>query len=283
MNEQSGNIANELSRELERNCARICNAILISFAVVAIPTLLASLYRAASIGWQSLMYLHVLLTIGLWITVFFRKKIPYQLQAGFIIFTFLLAGLTGISRFGLAAAGVAFLVASGPLATLLFNARIGVATLIIGLIGAISIGFITTQNGFSHDFDPMAYALAPSSWITAIFGWALSSIVLSASLHVFNKELISALSKSQQRQQKLGHALAELDKTNLELQSAFDEIAQLQGIIPICSYCHSIRDDQGAWNQLEAYLSEHSEAQFSHGICPPCSTRLAAELPPSST
>jgi len=55
-----------------------------------------------------------------------------------------------------------------------------------------------------------------------------------------------------------------------ELQQAFDEIKTLQGILPICSYCKKIRDDKGYWNQVEAYVSQHSGAQFSHGICPEC-------------
>jgi len=55
-----------------------------------------------------------------------------------------------------------------------------------------------------------------------------------------------------------------------ELQKAFDEIKKLQGIMPICSYCKKIRDDQGYWNQVEDYVSRHSEAQFSHSICPEC-------------
>jgi PAS domain S-box-containing protein len=54
------------------------------------------------------------------------------------------------------------------------------------------------------------------------------------------------------------------------LQYALSEIKVLKGIIPICSYCHSIRNDEGAWSRLEAYISEHSDAQFSHGVCPEC-------------
>lgn len=57
---------------------------------------------------------------------------------------------------------------------------------------------------------------------------------------------------------------------NTELQKALDEIQTLQGIIPICSYCKKIRDDEGAWEVVEAYITNHSEAQFSHGICPDC-------------
>ena len=54
-----------------------------------------------------------------------------------------------------------------------------------------------------------------------------------------------------------------------------------KGIIPICSYCKQIRDEEGAWDRMEAYLSKHSDAKFSHGICPKCESkaRLEAGLP----
>jgi hypothetical protein len=52
----------------------------------------------------------------------------------------------------------------------------------------------------------------------------------------------------------------------------------LSGIVPICSYCKQIRDDQGYWNQLESYLSAHSEARFSHGICPSCARTLFPDI-----
>lgn len=55
-----------------------------------------------------------------------------------------------------------------------------------------------------------------------------------------------------------------------KLQNALDTIKTLKGIIPICSYCKKIRSDKGAWEQLEAYVSTHSEAHFSHGCCPDC-------------
>jgi PAS domain S-box-containing protein len=60
------------------------------------------------------------------------------------------------------------------------------------------------------------------------------------------------------------------EKLVISLQETLEEIKMLKGIIPICSYCHSIRDDKGAWDKLEIYLSRHSDAEFSHGICPNC-------------
>lgn len=61
-----------------------------------------------------------------------------------------------------------------------------------------------------------------------------------------------------------------------ELQSALVNVRQLSGLLPICAYCKRVRDDQDYWQQIERYLSEHSEAQFSHGICPDC---LEVHLP----
>jgi len=56
----------------------------------------------------------------------------------------------------------------------------------------------------------------------------------------------------------------------IDLRQTLDRVKQLEGIIPICMYCKKIRDDQDGWNQLEQYISDHSEAVFSHGMCPKC-------------
>ncbi|MBN2299262.1 MAG: PAS domain S-box protein [Deltaproteobacteria bacterium] len=65
----------------------------------------------------------------------------------------------------------------------------------------------------------------------------------------------------------------EREKLNIELKDAFDRIRTLSGLIPICAGCKKIRDDKGYWNQLEQYLEEHSDAVFSHGLCPECFQR----------
>lgn len=71
----------------------------------------------------------------------------------------------------------------------------------------------------------------------------------------------------------------ELEQRNRELQQALADVQTLSGIVPICSYCKKIRDDQGYWNQLESYLSERTEARFSHGICPACAQKEFPGLP----
>ena len=57
-----------------------------------------------------------------------------------------------------------------------------------------------------------------------------------------------------------------------ELENALSKVKVLQGLIPICSYCKKIRDDKNYWQQVEAYMGTHSEAKFSHSVCPDCYT-----------
>lgn len=67
---------------------------------------------------------------------------------------------------------------------------------------------------------------------------------------------------------------AELAARVLELEDALTRVKQLQGLLPICSYCKSIRDDQHYWHQVEHYVRSHSQADFSHSICPCCWERV---------
>jgi sigma-B regulation protein RsbU (phosphoserine phosphatase) len=73
---------------------------------------------------------------------------------------------------------------------------------------------------------------------------------------------------------KIGSQMVELQQTLTqhvkELKDALISVKQLSGLLPICSYCKKIRDDQNYWQQVEAYVGKHSEAQFSHSICPTC-------------
>lgn len=69
---------------------------------------------------------------------------------------------------------------------------------------------------------------------------------------------------------EIGEAHAALEQRVAELNAALAEIKTLRGIIPICASCKKIRDDQGFWAQIEEYLLDHSEALFSHGLCPDC-------------
>ena len=62
-----------------------------------------------------------------------------------------------------------------------------------------------------------------------------------------------------------------------ELEEALGQVKQLQGLLPICSYCKKIRDDENYWHQVDFYIRERTNARFSHGICPDCYNRVMKE------
>lgn len=62
-----------------------------------------------------------------------------------------------------------------------------------------------------------------------------------------------------------------------ELEQALGKIKTLSGLLPICAHCKKIRDDKGYWNQIEGYIQEHTDAEFSHSLCPECAEKLYPE------
>jgi hypothetical protein len=77
--------------------------------------------------------------------------------------------------------------------------------------------------------------------------------------------------------------LAKERETTQALRDALSQIKTLSGLIPICASCKKIRDDKGYWNQLETFIQEHSEAEFSHGFCPDCMKNLYGVVPEEDT
>ncbi len=76
---------------------------------------------------------------------------------------------------------------------------------------------------------------------------------------------------------KVGETVVNLQKSLAaqvkELENALIQVKQLQGILPICSYCKNVRDDQNYWQEVETYVSKHTSAEFSHSVCPDCYVR----------
>jgi len=96
-----------------------------------------------------------------------------------------------------------------------------------------------------------------------------------AAAHTGLQEKVDALNAEIRRRRR---AESEREHLIAELTQAMTEIKTLEGIIPICASCKKIRDDHGYWNQLEKYLTEHSGARFSHGLCPDCLQRYEEQL-----
>ena len=69
-----------------------------------------------------------------------------------------------------------------------------------------------------------------------------------------------------------------IERKNEELEDSLNQIESLKGVLPICSFCNQIRDDEGDWQQVEDYFEQKTEALFSHGVCPDCVQEHYPEL-----
>lgn len=93
------------------------------------------------------------------------------------------------------------------------------------------------------------------------------------------KNLVNTLEeKVKERTVELEIKNRQLSRMNEELHESLEKVKLLTGMLPICANCKKVRDDQGYWLQVEEYITDHSEAKFSHGICPDCLKELYPEF-----
>jgi hypothetical protein len=85
-----------------------------------------------------------------------------------------------------------------------------------------------------------------------------------------NDDLINLQRELVKKNNLLEKMKLELDSRVMELEAALARVKSLEGIIPICMFCKQIRDDSNSWHKLEVYISQHTDALFSHGVCPDC-------------
>lgn len=103
-------------------------------------------------------------------------------------------------------------------------------------------------------------------------GAVLDSSTRQSILNINEKlaESCTACRKSEQLKQVLEDLEQTVDLRTRELIEALENVRTLSGLVPICSHCKNVRDDSGYWDRIENYIQEHSEARFTHGICPDC-------------
>ncbi|MCB9420665.1 MAG: tetratricopeptide repeat protein [Ardenticatenaceae bacterium] len=103
--------------------------------------------------------------------------------------------------------------------------------------------------------------------------------------HLVKEEVFNETADHKLKNLRISHEVETLKKEseihrlkNVELQAALEQVKQLSGLLPICANCKKIRDDTGYWQDVAVYIRDHSEAEFSHGICPDCMEELYPEI-----
>jgi hypothetical protein len=159
----------------------------------------------------------------------------------------------------------------------------GLAYTVLGILGLVFTAILAQTGKLMHDASLRALVMG-------IRNEALSSFLsvekakeeeLNAQLQMEIKERTRSQEELQIRNQELESLNLQLTATkdnleyaNKELERALSDIKQLSGMLPICASCKKIRNDSGYWQQIETYIRDHSEVEFSHSICPDCVAKL---------
>ena len=101
----------------------------------------------------------------------------------------------------------------------------------------------------------------------------LSALVIRQGLRETGRRLAAEVALRRHQD----HLEALVEQRTADLQQALASVKKLSGFLPICASCKKIRDDKGYWNQIEEYIRDHSEVEFTHGVCPDCAQKLYPE------
>lgn len=135
------------------------------------------------------------------------------------------------------------------------------------------------NDGYWNEVDSsIKITILPPFWLTWWFRFAIFAIIAGGILAGHTRRMNKVEQQNIKLEAEVSRRTKELEKQKNELQIALNHVNQLSGLLPICASCKKIRDDKGYWNQIETYIMQHSEADFSHGICPDCYKELYPEL-----
>jgi hypothetical protein len=174
-----------------------------------------------------------------------------------------------------------------------YSSKIGVPSFIVFII---AIGYLDYVSGFKFSLFPLyLIPVIVISWHENIGIVTLSSIMASAIITI--KDVHSALGLNKGTYfywdisikvlilfligytfWKIRNLMAEKDQLNIRLQQSLTEIQELRQMIPICAWCHSVRNDQGFYEKIETYLSKVTGSQLTHGICPSCTEKYYGQF-----
>ena len=155
---------------------------------------------------------------------------------------------------------------------------LSVVASVMGLyISILVLEYCQDRHGFSIQYELFLFAIFGIllTWF-AFFGGFVSN--LRRHLREQNKKIQKAHEELKIEIKERKHAQVEKDNLIVQLKDALSEVKTLSGLLPICASCKKIRDDRGYWNQIEFYIRDRSEAEFSHSICPECAKKLYPEI-----
>jgi hypothetical protein len=254
-----------LSRELL--LSRLLEQIWHVLLAVSLIAGLFSIQRFRYTGWLPVYNLHLLIMVAYSFCWFYRRRFSFNTRVGIILLMFYLVGIGGLFSFGLIGAGIWWLILCTLIANMFYSLRTGMIHAGICL-GIILVAAYTIINGYIVvPFDANNYITQPSTWLTLMVGCVALSMLIISAVVIYQRAILGLL-------QEVENSKKQKIKLLAKQQLALDEIKALQSIIPICSNCRKVRDDEGFWENVEAYMHRRADIHFSHGLCPDCGQML---------
>ncbi len=237
-------------------------------AVIAVPI---SLSRYFYTGWQNVFAVHLAFLAIVTLAVVAHHRLPYNFRAVLIVVLLDLTALAGVFSFSLLGSAWWWLFLAGMLAGNFYSKRIELYHHTFGLLVMLAAAFAFISGNIKLSFDTNEYVTHLASWLTLLAGPVLFTILAFHAVRTSeeaNKNLLDEIDLSRKEKASLAQ----------QLEQSLAEIKTLHGFIPICAHCKKIRDDKGYWDNVEAYVQAHSDAKFTHLLCPPCGEQLYGDL-----
>ena len=216
----------EVNHDLQQVRNQICNWVLITVSICGIPALIGSLLRSYTIGLQWVMGIQVVALTLVVSFVFFNRVIPYPLRAGYVVFLFTFIGLTGMAKFGIAAAAIPMAIVSPVLATILFGFRSGLVCAAITLIAMSGIAVGVINGNLANDFDLTAYAGLVPTWTAFLLVVVMSIAAPITAIIMLERHLSKALSLSHRSQEELEQLVKERTRALEQAKQGAEHLAR---------------------------------------------------------
>lgn len=255
---------------------KLINQMFVLWILLLLVGLTATIVRALQIGWTTRDSLFCAIAIIGGVTEIFRNKIPARQKAIILIVVNTTISVGGVFTLGMLAGAIFFLPLSAVIIALFFNSRVvAISSLLsIAFLGLVAIGF----GSGTLTIVPSADSLLKNyfHWSVYIIAFSFFLLVTGTTIGNYRQAHGKLIGEIRLREK-------ELKTTNTELLKALDEIKTLKGILPICSYCKKIRNEEGEWEQVEVYIHNNSDVDFSHSYCPDCVNEFFPNIhPPDS-
>ena len=217
---------------------------LVVLAVLALPVVIVSLFRAQSTGWQPIMYLHIFIGILIPVSIILRRRLTLRVRIAIIFGSLLFMGIVGLLTYGLIGAGILILTTVCLTFTIVFGLRSGMIVFIASIITIVTTGIGVHLGIITYAFDFNVYAIAASSWITTAATFVIFVgflVVISGLFNQYLNEAITVVNKRSNQLQQINkelieefkaHQLADdkLEKSEEKLSRAFQATPDAVGI-----------------------------------------------------